>query len=197
MGRPKALLPHADPHTTFLAHLIRAARTGGAGPIFVVGRPGDLEVQAEAEHEGASFVLNPRADDGQLSSVLAGLHAAVHSAPDLKFGLTRTDLAGVLVTPVDVPLVTSSVIARLIQCTNFSDALIFRATHAGRHGHPVLFMRAVFQDLRDADPSIGAKSVLHRHPGRVLDVEVDDAGVTMDVDTLADYERMFGGRIEP
>ncbi|HXG55244.1 MAG TPA: hypothetical protein VNJ03_07665, partial [Vicinamibacterales bacterium] len=76
-------------------------------------------------------------------------------------------------------------------------AAILRATHANRHGHPVLFMREVFEELRKADPSVGAKAILRSRPDRVLNVEVDEAGVIMDVDTPADYERLFGRTLEP
>ncbi|HXG56594.1 MAG TPA: nucleotidyltransferase family protein, partial [Vicinamibacterales bacterium] len=168
MGRPKALLPHTDPRTTILAHLIRSAHAAGAGFVLVVGRPDDQAVRMEAEREGAQFVTNPRAEDGQLSSVLAGLHATVQHAPDLTVGPARTPaLAGVLVTPVDVPLVSTAVMAHLIERAGTSGAAILRATHANRHGHPVLFMREVFEELRKADPSVGAKAILRSRPDRV------------------------------
>ena len=59
------------------------------------------------------------------------------------------------------------------------------------HGHPVLFKREVFAELRAADSAVGAKAVVRANAARVLDVEVDDPGVTIDVDTPADYERFF------
>jgi CTP:molybdopterin cytidylyltransferase MocA len=51
----------------------------------------------------------------------------------------------------------------------------------------VIFTRAVFADLRAADPAVGAKAVLRAHP--VEDVEVADPGVFVDVDTPDDYAR--------
>jgi molybdenum cofactor cytidylyltransferase len=66
-----------------------------------------------------------------------------------------------------------------------------RVAHAGRGGHPVLFRDVVFDDLRTADPAIGAKAVLRARAGDVLDVEVDDPGVLRDVDAPDDYIALF------
>lgn len=63
---------------------------------------------------------------------------------------------------------------------------------AGRHGHPVLFGRALFDELRRADPDVGARAVVRAEPGRVLDVEIDAPGVLRDVDWPSDYAALFG-----
>lgn len=184
MGRPKALLPHIDPTRTFLAHLIESARIADSAPVLVVGRRDDFLTHTAAVAAGGIFVPNDAADQGQLSSLIAGVNAAEAGHAD-----------GVIVLPVDVPLVSAAVIRRLIELSSVSDALILRATHHGRHGHPVLFKNALFEELRTADPSIGAKAVVRRVPARVQDVEVEEPGVTVDVDTPEDYERVFGRRI--
>jgi molybdenum cofactor cytidylyltransferase len=60
-----------------------------------------------------------------------------------------------------------------------------------RHGHPVLFDRATFDELRRAPLSEGAKAVVHAHAGQVVNVPVDDAGSLVDIDTPADYQRVM------
>ena len=76
----------------------------------------------------------------------------------------------------------------LFERAQHSTAPILRAVHRGRHGHPVIFKRAVFAALRQADRAIGAKAVMATYA--VEDVEVDDPGVAEDVDTPRDYERL-------
>ena len=71
---------------------------------------------------------------------------------------------------------------------------ILRAVHGGRHGHPVIFKREVFEALRAADPAVGAKAVM-RAIG-VEDIEVDDPGILQDVDTPEDYTSLLT-RIAP
>jgi molybdenum cofactor cytidylyltransferase len=93
--------------------------------------------------------------------------------------------------PVDMPLVRPDTVRRAIAAFLSAHAPIVRVTHEGRHGHPVVFGRAVFDDLRHADYSIGAKAVLQTHAAAILNVEVDDAAVLRDVDTPEDYRAIF------
>ena len=181
MGRPKALLRHVPSGYTFVGHLIRAARAAGLSPVLVVGRRGDHPLAAEVSHHGGSLVLNDDPDQGQLSSVQAGLAAAVASGA-----------SAIMVLPVDVPLVSTAVLTAVLKSAEESRAVIARASHRGRHGHPVLFTNAVFDELRAADRTLGARAIVRADPARVTDVEVDDPGVLFDVDTPEDYRRAFG-----
>jgi molybdenum cofactor cytidylyltransferase len=118
-----------------------------------------------------------------LTSILAGLDsldAAVSAA---------------VVMPVDVPMVSASTIRRLVEVASADGVSIARATYRGRHGHPVLFARAVFDELRRADPAVGARAAVRADPARVRDVDVDEPGVTIDIDTPDDYFRAFGSRL--
>lgn len=176
MGRPKALLRTGE--RTFVGAILNALQTAGVTDTVVVVRAGQPELIAEIEAAGfGRCVVNPRAEDGQLSSLLAGLDA-----------IDRDGVEGVLVTLVDVPLIGADTIRTLIARARVSNAAILRAVHEGRHGHPVLFKKRVFDALRRADPAIGAKAVIREWPPE--DVEVADSGVTEDVDTPEDYRRV-------
>ena len=185
MGRSKALLAVPSGEITFVARLAATLLAGGAADALVVGRPDDRALLDELERlPGAvRFVPNPNADSGQLSSVLAGLNAA-----------DRPGTSAILVTPVDLPLLTPASVSTLLASFRAGSFPIARATHGGRHGHPVVFGRSVFDALRRADPATGAKSVVHAYP--VLNVEVPDAGVLHDVDTPEDYARLITGHQE-
>jgi molybdenum cofactor cytidylyltransferase len=180
MGRPKALLPAGLNAGTFASVLIQSLRAGGVEDVLVVGRPEDAALHDEALRCGARFVQNPDADRGQLSSLLAGLNVA-----------DRPGVAGVLVMPVDIPLVRPDTIARVKAAFLSGHPPIARAVHQGRHGHPVIFGRPVFDALRHADAGVGAKAVLHDNAAALLNVEVDDEAVLRDVDTPDDYRALF------
>lgn len=182
MGRAKALLPCGGDHV-FVTRIVATLREGGAAGAFVVGRADDDPLQIEVERLGpfATFVVNPAPERGQLSSLVAGLDAA-----------DRPGVRAVMVTPVDVPLITPSVVSMLLAAFVGSAAPIVRAVHGGAHGHPVIFARAVFDELRHADPARGAKAVLRAHEDRILNVEVHDSAVLTDFDEPEEYERVFG-----
>jgi len=177
MGRPKALLQAGA--RTFVRRVLDTLNDGGVPEAVVVVRPGAEQVTREVELARFGRVLvNPHPDRGQLSSLLVGLD-----------GVERDDVDAVLVTLVDVPLVRPQTIASLLARARSSSAPILRAVHSGRHGHPVIFTRAVFGALRAADLAAGARAVLRAH--QVEDVDVADPGVLVDVDTPDDYGRMI------
>lgn len=186
MGRPKALLPCGPGEITFVRRLALALAEGGVDGVLVVGRLGDAALLAEVDDfpMPARFVENPDTEAGQLSSLLAGLAA-----------VDRPGVRGLLVTPVDAPLIEAATVAALLDWLRSTGAPIVRATYEGRHGHPVIFGRAVFDDLRHADPSLGARAVVRAYAGRVVDVAVNDPGVLGDVDTPENYRTLLGGKL--
>jgi CTP:molybdopterin cytidylyltransferase MocA len=179
MGRPKALLPLAD--STFVSRIAKAMRDGSLTHVVAVTAP-DLasDVQATLAHLApppVRMACNPNPDRGQLSSLLVGLDAAEQTTPD-----------GVIVCPVDVPLFAPSTVAALVAAAQRPGLTIARPAWRGRHGHPVLFMRGVFDELRQADLSAGARAVVRAHGADLTDLEIDDPGAYLDVDTPEEYE---------
>jgi molybdenum cofactor cytidylyltransferase len=170
---------------TFVERLVRSLIEGGATDVLSVARPDDRDLAFEIERLAAAgwsvrLVVNPDADRGQLSSVVCGVNAADHPG-----------VHGVMIAPVDAPLVTPETIRRMLAVFAARRAPVVRANYRGRHGHPVIFARQVFDSLRRADPSIGAKAVVHAHASDLIDVELDDPAVIMDVDNPEDYARML------
>jgi molybdenum cofactor cytidylyltransferase len=99
-------------------------------------------------------------------------------------------LEAVLVTLVDVPLVSERTVRAVIGMWGETRAPIVRPARGPVHGHPVLFDRSVFEELRAANPAMGAKPVIRRHAARIVDVPVDDDGAFLDLDTWEEYERV-------
>ena len=67
-----------------------------------------------------------------------------------------------------------------------------RPVRNGQHGHPVILDRVVFDELREANHASGAKTVVRAHAANSVEVEVEKDGPFFDVDTPADYQRIFG-----
>ena len=190
MGRPKALMPIGPAGSageTFLSRITRILQEAGIEEIIVVlgndaaAVRGALSGPARggAPNAGVRLVENTHPDQGQLSSLLVGLRAA-----------DRPGVRAVLVTLVDVPLVSADTVRTVLSTYRESKgALVVRPAREGQHGHPVIFDRVLFQELRQADPAIGAKAVVHRHQADVIDVSVPDEGPFIDIDTPEAYAR--------
>lgn len=177
MGQAKAALPLGQTGETLIARVVRTLLRGGVPDVTVVaGAHIDAVRIAMPSHEPRARVIEHAGwQKGQLSSLHAGLAA-----------IDGPLLEAALVTLVDVPLVQPSTVGAVIAEWRRTRAAIVRPADGDRHGHPVIFDRAVFADLREADPDAGAKSVFAKH--RVLNVEIKDPGAYIDLDTPGDYE---------
>jgi molybdenum cofactor cytidylyltransferase len=182
MGQAKAALTLGQTGETLIARVIRTLLSGGALEVTVVaGAHIDAVRTALPPHERRVRMIEHRGwQQGQLSSLLAGLSAIDHPL-----------LEGALVTLVDVPLVQPSTVAAVIAEWRRTRAPIVRPSQGDRHGHPVMFDASVFQDLREADPGVGAKAVFAKHRLRIVNVEVNDPGAFEDIDTPEDYDRVL------
>ena len=187
MGTPKALLPDPDGRP-FVARLVRSFSAAGLDEIVVVtGVMHDAIVDAIATDASPArplCVRNPDPSRGQLSSLWTGLEAA-----------NRSDIQGVLVTPVDIPMIRTTTIQQVVEAWARTHAPIVRPAVGERHGHPVLFDRVTFESLREAPLTEGARVVVHANADRIVNVPVDDEGCLIDVDTPADYEAVVGKNI--
>jgi len=183
MGRTKALLPTGMPGETFLSRIASTLVAAGVDDVVVVVDAARPEVAAagRALPGPIRLVANPEPQRGQLSSMLAALDV-----------VDRPGVLGMLVTLADVPLVSVETVRALLAAHRRTRAPVVRPEMEGAHGHPVIFDRAVFDELRRATAPGGAKIVIRAHAADELCVRVSDPGAFLDVDTPEDYERAFG-----
>ena len=90
----------------------------------------------------------------------------------------------------DHPLVLRPTFEQVVAEYQRGRGAIVVGRHAGKRGHPVIFSRPLFAELLAAPEEQGAKVVVNRDPQRIVYVDVDDPGVTLDLDTPADLERV-------
>lgn len=183
-GRAKALLP-LPTGGTFLFRIVETFHAAGVEDVVVVlGHEADaIEAALSSSGLQARVVRNPHYRSGQFSSVLAGLEA-----------VDRPGVSGMLMTLVDIPLVGASTVRAVLDRFAETKAPIVRPVRGEEHGHPVLISRALFAQLRHADPSTGAKPIVRGHVSAAGDVPVDDAGAFRDVDTPEQLEAMTKSR---
>jgi len=164
-------------------HVVEALREGGCDPlILVVGQGPDHDRVADlVEASGVTILVNDDPGSEQIDS----LRLALRSLPP--------SCQGVMVTPVDVPLVSASLVEALISVFHSSRRPLALLEHDGRHGHPTLFGRTLFEELSNGDLPDGARGVVHAHLAEASLVQVEDGTLLMDVDTPEDFRRLEQG----
>ena len=180
MGAPKATMPIDD--DTFLVRIVRTFLDAGVDDVVIVlGHDRDpIAASFAASGLPARLVINADYARGQLSSLQAGLAV-----------VDRPGVNAVLMTLVDVPLVRATTVRAVLDRFHRTHAPIVRPVDGERHGHPLLFARALFDALRTADPGAGAKPIVRAHASPAGDVVVDDPGAFVDVDTMEEYRRVI------
>ena len=168
MGRPKALLPYRE--GTFLEHLIEVTRHEQIGVTRVVLGAGGEEIQTAAKLDPAMVAFNPDWENGQLSSIQAGLRSIQGIVTD-----------GIVLCPVDHPLVSARLVSDLIDKFYESKKAIVLPTFNARRGHPVIFARSLYPELLNAPAEKGARAVVWAHAADVLEVPTEEEGVVLNL----------------
>lgn len=174
MKANKLLLPWRDGQP-IVRHVALKYTAAAISQIIVVTGRDAAQVGAALNDLPVTCVHNPDYATGEmLSSVKAGLRAL----PD--------DLAAVFIQPADMPCVPQRVIGQLLAAheSGWNVAPEFE----GRRGHPVLLDRAYWRAMLDLPANAKPRDALAG--SRLRLVEVEDAGVLLDVDTRAGYERL-------
>ena len=181
MGFPKALLLTRDGRP-FVAAIAETFAAAGITEIVVVTGRDHERIIAALAHErlpvSPEVVRNLDPSRGQLSSLLTGIDRL------------PADALAAVVTLVDVPLMTAATVRLVIAEWRRTGAPIVRPAMGDRHGHPVVFDRRLFEELRQAPLDVGAKAVVRAHAAEIVNVPVTDAGCLVDVDTPGDYEAL-------
>ena len=181
MGRPKALLPIEG--QKFIERIIRVIGQSRVGrTVVVLGHHAD-ELRGQIEHLPIQIVVNPDYQRGQLSSLQVAIR---HIKND-----DRCD--GMLVHLVDHPFIDVPLVDVLIETFYETKKLVVVPRHKGKRGHPVIFSRDLFEELLNAPIDQGAKAVVNAHREETLEIEWQDQGITLDIDTPELYRQHVRG----
>jgi molybdenum cofactor cytidylyltransferase len=181
MGSPKALLPIDG--QTFIEKIVAALKQTLVAKVVVILGHNAEEMKRRIEHLPVEILVNPDYKLGQLSS----LQVAVRR---LESG---TDCDGMLVHLVDHPYIDAKLVDIMIERFHASGKLIVLPRHGAKRGHPVIFARKLFGELLAAPMDEGAKAVVNAHRDDTLEIDTQDSGVTVDIDTPELYRQHVKG----
>ncbi|MBU2575322.1 MAG: nucleotidyltransferase family protein [Elusimicrobia bacterium] len=202
MGRPKALLEWRG--RGFLETVCAALRLAGVEErIAVLGRASE-EILAGWSPAGEKTAVNPRPEEGQLSSLRTGLEAAAQASEAFMVCLvdqpaiaprTYKDIIAFRSAHKDsiiIPRVPRP--AAQSQVTADSPLSTLHSPLSFKRGHPII-IPAIYRQLCFEGPlEAGLHWVTHHPSVKVADLEVEDAGIILDIDIPEDYEELrFGG----
>lgn len=191
MGMPKALLPMrrgTSPvvaPSTFVSRIVEVFVASRLYPVIVTVPDDDEQAQRIARavaHLPVVVTRNHHPALGLTGSVMT----ALENAPDAD---------GLVLTPVDCPFLDVALVESLVRSLTVAHAAV--PVVGEERGHPVVFSRATFELLCAAGNSGGPRAVLDALDTDVLEVPWSDPRVCEDVDTVDDYERLFGWRPSP
>ena len=168
MGRPKALIPYRE--GTFLEHLIEVTRHPRIGVTRVILGAGGEEIQAAAKIDPTMVVYNRDWEKGQLSSIQAGLRS-----------IKRTVTDGIVLCPVDHPLVSARLVSDLVETFYKTRKAIVLPTFSSHRGHPVIFARSLYPELLSAPDDKGARAVVWAHAADVFELPTEEEGVVLNI----------------
>lgn len=155
--------------------MARAFLEAGCAEVAVVVAPGAVEVATALGGLGVLTVVNPRPEDGMLSSVQAGLSS-------LGSGCGRVALS-----PADIPGLTAQVLRRLFASLPPVDSgTVTVPASEGRRGHPLVVPAALVPRLLAWEPARRLSDILHERGVAVFEVPGFGAEVLRDLDVPSD-----------
>jgi molybdenum cofactor cytidylyltransferase len=179
MGRSKALLDFRG--VPFVVRILEALEALDIKPRLVVLGPDAPRIRPSLATHDCVIVEQPDLEGGEIASLRAALTALDPIRP-----------SAVLAWPVDLPHVRVATIERMLERYRLAPAPAVVPSFAERRGHPVLWDRALFQELSRSAVATrhGPRAVLLAHEAELAMVPVDDPAVIDDLNTPEDYERL-------
>lgn len=185
MGRPKLVLPLADGRSV-IETVITALQEGGAGPILLIvpptDEPGAAELVQLGKRSGAIIVTCQKSTADMKETVLLGV------------GHLEPGVPGILLTPGDSPGTTADLVDRVRRAFEEDLESVTIPTFQAKRGHPIALPWSVCERIAKLPPDQGINALIRDPATRVREIQVDQPGITDDLDTPDDYRRWLERR---
>jgi len=175
MGTQKMIMPYGK--STILETVIDNVRHSKVDNILVVLGADQDKIRSTIEGKPVQIEYNRDHENGMLSSVICG----IRSLP--------ADADTALIFLGDQPGIPPEIINAVIDAYNDELKGIVIPVHNYRRGHPLLVDMKYRKKLESLDLEEGLRKLRHHFPEDVLELEVDEAGILVDIDTREDYEK--------
>jgi len=150
----------------------------------VVGHKADLLIPVLARL-GVRTVMNPNYDRGMYSSIQAGV------------GSLKNDIEAFFLLPADYGFVSPETIRDMLRANEGSSFEVIYPVYREERGHPPLISAKLRDIILAAKPEGGLKGLLQREARNSVELQVDDEGILIDLDSEEDYRRAILGLLPP
>ncbi len=174
-GKPKQLLDWKG--KSFVRQIAETALQAGLWPVVVVTGSHAAETESTLNGLPVSIVYNPEYQQGQSTSIRAGILALPKNTGSAIFLLA------------DQPQIPVDIIGALVEShTREMQAILAPLVLEERRANPVLFDRVTFPDLLRLTGDVGGRAIFDKH--RVEYLPWHDDILLFDVDKPEDYQRL-------
>ena len=173
MGSQKLVLPYGK--NTIIETVIDNVLNSAVDHVLVVLGADQERIRKTIGNRPVQFCHNQEHEKGMLSSVICG----IRNLP--------SDAGTALIFLGDQPGIPPSVTNEVIDAYNEELKGIVIPLHNHRRGHPLLVDLKYRKQVESLDLEEGLRTLRHHFPDDVLEVEVDEAGILLDIDTRDDY----------
>ena len=173
MGSQKLLLPYHD--STMIETVIDNVLGSRIDKVMVVLGSDSDKITRTIGQKPVEICINPQPEKGMLSSVLCGFKAIPEEAN------------AALVYLGDQPNIPPVITNKILEAYNEDLHGIVIPVYNHRRGHPLLVDLKYRRDIYKLDLEQGLRSLMHLFPDDVQEVEVDEPGILVDIDTREDY----------
>jgi len=178
MGEFKPLLPVGN--VPAIERVVNSFLAAGIKDVRVVVGYRAAEIIPVLQRLGVCYLVNKDYDRGMFSSVQTGVSSL------------EADVDAFFLLPVDYPLISPGIISRLLQVYREQRPLLLYPCHEGLRGHPpLLSLRLKEKIMAWQAEKGGLQGLLAQYTEQAVEVEVNDQGILLDMDTPEDYRRML------
>jgi molybdenum cofactor cytidylyltransferase len=169
LGRPKQLLVLDG--LPLVAHVVDRALTSSLDDVVVVTGARMKDVQVALVGRSVRFVQNARFEEGQGTSLAAGISAL------------PADVDAAVILLGDQPGISAATIDRVTAAYRERGAPVVMAQYGEQRGHPVLFGRETFPELMALGGDMGGREVVRSYRDQLVLVDGGVDAPPSDVDT--------------
>jgi len=174
MGKVKLTLPMGDKQ--LIEWVLQAVKLTLLDKYFLVVRPEDKEMIKTGEKWGVEVVLNSDFRKGMSTSIKKALQK-----------INTQEAEGFFLILGDQPLITSTIINKLIKSFSPGKREIVVPYFKNKRGNPALFDIYWKDELMAITGDVGGRVLIKAHPEKIKRINISDEAILFDIDEEKDY----------